>query len=170
MGQGTGVGQPQEGVRIGGFQGGDRAMVYLLFGVPGAGLGALLPYVAGWVSELPWAPFQGPLELLASFDAPWLVWGRPVLGLIVGLLFAAWVVQRSPVLHLTGEEIRVERGGDVERVIPGTKVDAVYRRGAKVVIETDTGRELFHDEVEGDKAAVRDAFVSQGYPWEGPRD
>ena len=41
-----------------------------LFGLGGAALGALLPFLAGWATDLPWVPFRGPLELLGSFDQP----------------------------------------------------------------------------------------------------
>jgi len=154
---------------VGGFDRAGRLWVLALLGAGGAGLGAVVPLLASWATALPWMPFQGPLELVGSFDQQWLVWGRPVLGLAVGLGFAAWIILDSPVLDISPEEIHVVRRGEVERVIPHSTVAAVYRRGSKVVIETDTGRKLFEDEIEGDKGAVRDAFLSQGFPWEGPR-
>ncbi|WP_420846562.1 YqeB family protein [Nocardioides jishulii] len=47
---------------------------------------------------------------------------------------------------------------------------AIYRRGGTFVIETDGGRTLFEGDIEGDRDEIRDAFVSQGYPWEGARE
>ncbi|HET8717159.1 MAG TPA: hypothetical protein VFM50_05355 [Nocardioidaceae bacterium] len=155
---------------VGGFDQSGMLWVLALFGMGGLALGALLPVLARWANDLPWAPFQGPLELLGSFGEPWLVWGRPLLGLAAGLAFAIWVILNSPVLTVGREEIEVRRRGQVERVIERTKVDSVHRRGSKVVIETVSGRKLFEDDVEGDRAVVRHAFISQGYPWEGPRD
>ncbi len=130
-------------------------------------LGVVLPYLANLAADAPWVPFEGPIELLASFDEPWLVWGRPVIGLILGLGFAGWVVVSSPVLHLSNDDIRVECRGQIERVIQRETVAAIHRRGSKVIIETANGRELFNDEIEGDKVAIRDAFVRHAYPWEG---
>ncbi len=153
---------------VGGFDAAGRRWVLVMFGVGGAVAGAVLPYLAGLAADLPWFRFQGPLRLLASFDHAWLVWLRPVVGLLVGLVLAAWVVHASPVLRLTPHEIHVERGGRVQRVVAREKVDAVFRRGSHIVIQTAAGRELFDDEVEGDRDAVRDAFVALGYPWEGP--
>lgn len=155
---------------VGGFDPAGRRWVLALFGVGGLAFGALLPVLARWATELPWVPFQGPLVLLGSFGDPWLVWGRPLLGLAAGLAFAIWVILKSPVLMVSREEIEVRRRGEVERVIERSKVDSVHRRGSKVVIETASGRKLFEDDVEGDKAVVRDAFISRGYPWEGHRD
>lgn len=139
-----------------------------LFGLGGAGLGAIFPLLAGWVAELPWAPFQGPLRLLASFDEQWLVWGRPILGLVLGLALAAWVILDSPVLEVSQERIEVRRRGEVQRVIERPKVAAVYPKGAKIVIETEAGRVLFEGDIEGERDRVRAAFIEQGYPWEGP--
>ena len=155
---------------VGGFDPAGRAWVVALFAVGGLGLGALLPVLSSWAADLPWVPFRGPLELLGSSDQAWLLWGRPALGLLIGVGLAAWVILNSPELDISHDEILVRRHGQVQRVIQRTTVDAVYRRGSKIVIETDRGRKLFEDDIEGDKLAVRDAFVTHGYPWEGPRN
>ena len=155
---------------VGGFDRPDRLWVLALFAIGGTVLGVLLPLLVRWAADLPWVPFQGPLELLGSFDQPWLVWGRPMLGLVAGIGFAIWVILDSPVLEIDREEIQVRRRGQVERVIERTKVDSVYRRGSKIVIETESGRKLFEGEIEGDKSQVRNVFVNNNYPWEGPRD
>ncbi len=154
--------------RVGGFDRAGRSFVVALFGGGGLVVGLALPWLAGVVDDRGWVPFGGPLRFLASFDEPWLVWGRPLLGLALGLAFAAWAVTSSAVLLIGPTEIRVERRGEVDRVIPRETVDGVHRRGSKVVIETAAGRVLFSDDVEGDHAAVREAFVGAGYPWEGP--
>ena len=55
-------------------------------------------------------------------------------------------------------------------MIQRSKVDAVYSRGSKLVMVTASGRELFAEDVEGDKSAIRAAFIDLGYPWEGTND
>jgi len=158
------------GRSVGGFDRAARAWVLTLFGVAGLALATAIPLLSRWATRLPWVPFHGPLSLLGSFDQPWLTWGRPALGLLAGAAFAGWVILDSPVLHLSRDEIRVERRGRVERVIERSKVDTVYRRRSRIVIETAAGRTLFEGDVEGDRVAVRDSFLAFGYPWEGPRD
>lgn len=155
---------------VGGFDRSGRLWVIGLFAAGGAALGALIPLLAGWAAGLPWVPFQGPLRLLGSFDEPWLVWGRPAIGLVAGLALAAWVIADSPLLEIGPDRIRVRRRGEVQRVIERGRVASVHPRGSKVVIETDTGRSLFEGDVEGDKARLRSAFVDHGYPWEGPQE
>lgn len=160
-----GVGRGQ--TRVGGFDAEGRAFVVVLLTLGGGLLGFAVPYLARWAAELPWVPFQGPLRLLGSLDGSWLTWGRPVIGAALGLAVALWVVQRSVVLLVADDRIEVLRGGQVERVIRREQVDGVHRTRSKVVIQNAQGRELFADDVEGDAAAVRDAFVAHGYPWEG---
>lgn len=155
---------------VGGFDRGGRVWVLVLFGIGGIALGFLLPLLATWAAKLPWMPFQGPIELLGSFDDTWLVWGRPLIGLALGLALAIWVIADSPVLRIGADRIEVRRRGETQRVIERAKVDSVHRRGSTVVIETPGGRTLFKGDVEGDRGQIRDAFVDLGYPWEGPVD
>ncbi|QKE83468.1 hypothetical protein [Arthrobacter sp. NEB 688] len=154
--------------RVGGFDTGGRAFVLTLFGGGGLALGLALPWLARLAAEQEWVPFGGPLRALGAPDAAWLPWGRPVIGLAVGLVLAAWVLAHTAVLHVSRAEVRVERYGSVQRVIPRERVDGVHRDGGKVVLEAASGRVLFRDDVEGDRDAVRAAFVDAGYPWEGP--
>ncbi|WP_132974545.1 YqeB family protein [Ornithinimicrobium sufpigmenti] len=155
---------------VGGFDQTGRTWVLVLFALGGAGIGAVIPLLSGWAAQLAWVPFEGPLRLLGSFDQQWLVWGRPALGLLLGLAFATWVIHDSPVLAIDGKHVTVRRRGEVQRVIARDTVAAVYPKGAKIIVETEAGRVLFGEDVEGDKAAVREAFIEHGYPWEGPRE
>jgi hypothetical protein len=47
----------------------DHAVVWASFPLVGAGAAWLVKALAGWIAELPWAPFQGPFELIARFAA-----------------------------------------------------------------------------------------------------
>lgn len=130
------------GPSLDGFDRAGRLWVIALFAIGGLVLGALFPLFAGWAADLPWLPFQGPLDLLGSFDQPWLAWGRPTLGLVAGLGLAIWVMFDSPVLDIDHGEIQVRRRGQVDRVVARSTVDSVFRRGSDIVIETENGRTI----------------------------
>lgn len=153
---------------IGGFDRDDRVWVVLLFAGGGAAVGLLLPLLLRWSADLPWVPFEGPLRLAGSFDDAWLVWGRPLIGAALGAALALWTIVSTPVLHLGADQLTVRQRGEVVRVIPREKIDAVHRRGGKIVVENASGRVLFSGDVEGDKGEIARAFVKAGYPWEGP--
>ena len=150
---------------MGGLTASDRWLTVLLFGALGLSVGLLVPLLANWAAELPWLPFQGPLQLIGSFDHDWLTWGRPVIGTVLGVLVALFVLRASPVLTLTDERIEI-RAGDEVTVIEREKVDGVRRKGSNIVILSASGRELFRGEVEGSKGALREAFLRHDYPWE----
>jgi len=152
---------------VGGYDRNARIWVLTMCGLGGALLGLLLPLVAAWAASLPWLPFQGPVRLLGSFDQTWLVWGRPAIGLIAGLGLGAWIILDSPVLNIRSSEVQVQRRGQVERVIPREKVEAVYWRKPQLVIKGPTEYILFEEQIDGNKHTIRDAFVEAGFPWEG---
>lgn len=156
--------------RVGGFDTGGRAVVLAMFGGGGLVLGVALPWVTRVADRQEWIPLPGPLGALGQFDGSWLVWGRPVIGLALGLAFAGWVIVNTAVLRVSPDVVRVERRGEVQRVIRRETVDAVHRQGSTVTIEAVGGRTIFSDDIEGPREAVREAFVAAGYPWEGPPD
>ena len=158
-------GKPVDPAEIGGFEANDRLFVFGIFGAVGLALGLLLPLLAQWASQVPWMPFQGPLQLLGSFNNSWLTWVRPLAGLILGLLLALYTIHTSAVLSFSGDLIRVRKGSR-ETVIRRDQVDGVRRQGSTITILNATGRELFKDDVEGDRDEHRDAFIRHGYPWE----
>lgn len=158
-------GKPVDVAEIGGFEAKDRLFVFGIFGAAGLALGLLLPLLAQWAAQVPWMPFQGPLQLLGSFNNSWLTWVRPLAGLILGLLLALYTIHTSAVLSFSGDLIRVRKGSR-ETVIRRDQVDGVRRQGSTITILNATGRELFKDDVEGDRDEHRNIFIRHGYPWE----
>lgn len=152
-----------EPVRLG-LTGGDRTFLAVAGAVLGAAAAAVLPVVARWVEERG-APFPGPLQLLASFDSDWLVWGRPVIGLVVGVVAALLIAHHEPVLTVSRQDVLVERG-ESRRRIRREDVAGVFRDGKQLVLETERGRRLYQGGVEGRHEVVRAAFTDRGWPWE----
>lgn len=143
---------------------GDTVFLAVLGAALGTGAAALLPVVARWVEERG-VPFPGILQFLASFDSDWLVWGRPAIGLVVGLVAALVIAHNEPVLTVSDDSVLVQKG-DSRRRIKRADVAGVYRDGKKLVIETEQGRRLYEGDVEGGRDLVRAAFVDRDYPWE----
>lgn len=148
-----------------GFDRQAKVAIYVVCTLIGLGLGFAVPYLAQWASELSWAPFQNVLQLVGSPDPGWLTWGRPLIGALVGVAFAVYIIFQSPVLYISEEQIEVHERGNTRR-IPRSDIAGVYRDGGKVVVENHHGRRLFRGEVEGGKDTVRDTFVTHGHPWE----
>lgn len=147
-----------------GFDRAAKTLIYVVGAVLGGVLGVAVPHLARWAAGSGF-PLPGPLELAGALDSAWTAWGGPLIGVVAGAAFAAYVIHQSPVLHIGDESIEVAERGST-RHIRRTNVAGIYRDGNKIVVESSGGRRLFRGEVEGKRDEVRDAFVTKGYPWE----
>ena len=144
---------------------GDKVFVWLTCGVLGLALGLALPWLLSHIASWP-IPFIEYLKFLGSFDNPLMVFGRPAVLVVVGLIIAFVITYESPELTITDQTIQVKEGDDL-RTIEREQVAGVYRRSGKVRIESPSGRVLFEGDVSTKREATADAFIAHGYPWEG---
>jgi NADH:ubiquinone oxidoreductase subunit 5 (subunit L)/multisubunit Na+/H+ antiporter MnhA subunit len=133
--------------------------------VAGVAAGIGLPYAWKLIGEWEWVPFHGPMKSLMSPHAPWVMIVRPLILAALGLVVALVIIDEVPEVTLTGEEIQVKKGRDTRTIRRG-QVAGIYQERSKVIIESSQGRRLFHDNIEGGRQRVRDAFIAHGYPWE----
>jgi hypothetical protein len=143
----------------------ERALVWVGFPLIGAAAGWLLKSLAEWATSLPWVPFQGPLELVASVPDPQATIGSLALGVAGGLVVAVLAEQDYVRVTVEDDQLTVTRGGSSRRV-PRASVEAVFLDGKQLVL---LGHET--DEVvrEGgdlpDAERLQAAFRAHGYPW-----
>jgi hypothetical protein len=139
--------------------------VWVGFPLIGAAAGWLLKSLAEWATSLPWVPFQGPLELVASVPDPQATIGSLALGVAGGLVVAVLAEQDYVRVTVEDDQLTVTRGGSSRRV-PRASVEAVFLDGKQLVL---LGHET--DEVvrEGgdlpDAERLQAAFRAHGYPW-----
>jgi hypothetical protein len=143
----------------------ERALVWVGFPLIGAAAGWLLKSLAEWATSLPWVPFKGPLELVASVPDPQATIGSLALGVAGGLVVAVLAEQDYVRVIVEDDQLTVTRGGSSRRV-PRASVEAVFLDGKQLVL---LGHET--DEVvrEGgdlpDAERLEAAFRAHGYPW-----
>jgi hypothetical protein len=143
----------------------ERALVWVGFPLIGAAAGWLLKSLAEWATSLPWVPFQGPLELVASVPDLQATIGSLALGVAGGLVVAVLAEQDYVRVTVEDDQLTVTRGGSSRRV-PRASVEAVFLDGKQLVL---LGHET--DEVvrEGgdlpDAERLEAAFRAHGYPW-----
>jgi hypothetical protein len=138
----------------------------LAVGAPALGmvLGFFLPRLARWAATLPWAPLQGPLKLVASFDKRWVDVVAVGAGLVLGLGFAAAAFAESTKLTLTDTGVELRRN-DKTRNVARAAVDAVFVDGKDLVVLDRESRQLVRERYEGKADEVERAFRAHRYPW-----
>ena len=83
----------------------------LLIGAPmlGAVIGGFLPRLARWAGELPWVPFQDPLNALASLTGWWVPVAGALLGVTAGIWLAYVAFKESLAVTVDNQNVRLRR-------------------------------------------------------------
>jgi len=131
----------------------------------GTGVGFAIPYVWKLIERFDELPFHQILSFLMSFQSDWVSIARPVLFAVVGLLLAGLLVATLPRVLVSDEKIEIYKGEN-RRIIKRSKVASIYFSGSKLIIESEQGRRLFNDSIEGGKEQIATTFKKHGYPWE----
>ncbi|WP_173077649.1 YqeB family protein [Phytohabitans rumicis] len=137
-------------------------------GLPVAGAGAAwaLQAAAGWLASLPWVPFEGPLNLVASVaDAePQATIGALAIGGLAGLVLAFIGAQETLSVTVAGDRVLLGRG-DSAQEIGRAAVTAVFVDGKKLVLQGRDAEEIAREGFDLSADRLREAFVAHGYPW-----
>lgn len=142
----------------------ERVLVWGGFPVAGAGLGWLVKALAGWASTLPWVPFQGPLELIASLPEPWVTLGALVVGAVAGLVLAFIAHQENLAVTVTADTVTLKRGEHTREIAAGSVGGVFVDDKCLVLLGRDTG-ELARERSDLGTPRLRDAFTAHGYTW-----
>lgn len=142
-----------------------RALIWIGFPLVGVGVGWLLLSVAGWVSSLPWAPWQGPFELVASVaDHPLATVGALVVGGVAGLVLAFLAWQDDLAVTVSRGGVVLKRGGSSSRV-DRDAAEAVFMDGNHLVLLGGSAEELAREKTDLSGDRLRAAFEAHGFPW-----
>lgn len=142
----------------------DRMLVWAVPPLLGAVVGWFLPAIADWETGLAWVPFQGPLELIATIQGPWIVIVTAVLGLLAGMVLSHIAIKESLAVRLSDREITL-RIHEAERTFAREEVSAVFLDGKQLVLLGTEGQELYREKPEAKRDAVAEAFKRHGYSW-----
>jgi len=143
----------------------ERAIVWLGFPLIGGGAGWLLRSLAGWATSLPWVPFKGPLELVASVPDPLATLGSVALGIVGGLVVAVLAEQDYVRVTVDDDQVTVARGAS-RRSLPRASIGAVFLDGRQLVLLGHATDELAREGGDlPDAERLEAAFLAHGYPW-----
>ncbi|TDC84158.1 hypothetical protein [Actinomadura sp. 7K507] len=134
--------------------------IYVVAALGGAGVGWLVGLLADWLVTLPWAPMQGPAELVGSIPAVVL----PAVGLLAGLVLGSVAQFEQLVVRLGKDDVVLTRKGRQQR-FAREDVATVCRDGKQLVVLGPDGGELARHECGLDFGRVAAAVTEYGYLW-----
>ncbi|MGW1346117.1 YqeB family protein [Kribbella sp. NPDC002412] len=145
----------------------DKVVLFGGFPLVGLVLGFFLPRIADWASSQDWVPFQGPLKLIAGWDAWWVGAICIVIGLLAGVLLAAMALEDTLKVTITRQSVEFLKNQKTVTV-PREKVAVAFLDGKEIVLQDSTSRELArekHDQLKSEAKQIPAAFRTHGYPW-----
>ncbi|MFF8938766.1 hypothetical protein ACF08O_29415 [Streptomyces paradoxus] len=143
----------------------ESAWVIVLFCVAcGAVAGALLPLLARLLLTLPWAPLEGPAELLTSVPEPALTLGTIAVGVLGGLLLGFTAVHESLSVRVSGTHVTLAvRDGSQE--FTREEISVLFRDGKQLVLLGPDGMERARERCGLPWQRLADALTEHGYAW-----
>ncbi|WP_092009606.1 YqeB family protein [Brevibacterium siliguriense] len=142
----------------------DVAVIGLVCIGIGVALGFFLPALGSFAATFP-IPFGDVIEKLSRFDQAWVVIARPIIGGVLGIISAFFIVASSTPLVIDEHGITVGRDDDHPLRISRASFSTAYFDGGKLTILTSGGHQAYKGDVEGKKTAIAEAFTSRGYRW-----
>ncbi|MEU6847176.1 hypothetical protein ABZ930_35435 [Streptomyces sp. NPDC046716] len=130
----------------------------------GAVLGGAARLLAAWLVTLPWAPLQGPAELLTSVDEPWRSVGAVGVGALAGLLVGFLAVDESLSVTVGDEHVALTLKGDTQE-FPRAEVAVAFRDGKHLVLLGPDGAEIAREESGLPWPRLAAALTAHGYRW-----
>ncbi|MGA5564899.1 YqeB family protein [Streptomyces platensis] len=140
------------------------ALVCVALALLGAGAGWLIKILAEWLVALPWAPMQGPAELLASVPEPWRTVGLLATGTLLGVIVGLIAQYEELSVVVSAERITLTRKGKGQEFARDRVVQA-FLDGKQLVLLGDDEGELAREACDLDVQRVADAFTAHGYAW-----
>lgn len=140
------------------------ALVWLGLPVLGSVVGLLVVPLARWVASLPWAPLQGPFELVERYGGVQLTIGLVVVGAAAGLLLAAMGAAERLTVTVSDAGVTLAREGK-ERYFDRSAVTAAFRDGKQLVLQGATTAELARDKTDLGTDELAAAFTRHGFRW-----
>ncbi|MFG3440284.1 hypothetical protein ACGF0J_23795 [Nonomuraea sp. NPDC047897] len=144
---------------------GQRTLFWIGFPLLGAGAGWLLKLLVGWVSSLPWTPFEGPLRLIGSIPPTPLTIGAVAVGVVAGLVLAVLAEHYYVTVTVDDDGVTVVCRESRQEVSREAVAGACYDAKQFVLLGHDTGELVRRGGDLPSEERLAAAFRAHGYPW-----
>jgi hypothetical protein len=144
---------------------GEQILVWVVLPALGAGAGWLVKFLAEWLADVPFVPFQRALEFLASMSEPQATLGALAVGSLVGLAFSCVAAWERLTVTVSDEVVSLRSRGATQKIMRAS-VSAVFRDEKRLVLLGTVTEELAGESSDLKADRLRDAFLRHGYPWQ----
>lgn len=142
----------------------DKGIIIVIPPILGALLGWFIPTIANWVIKLPFIPFEGVLEWVATLESHWVTVIAATIGVLAGIFFAVYAFSETLKIIITDEEVKLSVKENI-KTIHKNDISAIYVEGKHLVFLDTDGVELFRGQPESKKELISEAFRQHKYPW-----
>ncbi|MFJ7341164.1 hypothetical protein ACIQU3_12855 [Streptomyces sp. NPDC101110] len=143
----------------------EPAWAVVLFCVAcGAVAGALLPLLARLLLALPWAPLEGPAELLTSVPEPALTLGTTTVGVLGGLLLGFTALHESLSVRVCDTHVTLAVRDGVQE-FTREEASVFFRDGKQLVLLGPDGLERARERSGLNWSRLAGTLTAHGYTW-----
>lgn len=142
----------------------DKGIIIIFPPIIGALIGWFIPTISGWLIKIPFIPFDGIFQWVASLGGTLVSIIGLSLGIIAGIIFTMYAFTESLKITVSDLDVKLLIKEDT-KVIDKEDISAVFISGKNLIILSADGMELYHEKCESKKEKVEEAFKHHGYPW-----
>ncbi|GAA0356541.1 hypothetical protein [Bacillus horti] len=142
----------------------EKALLIILSPIIGALLGWFIPSIAEWAIKIPFIPFEGVFEWIATLESQWVSVIAAVLGMLAGVFFVFYAFSESLKVTITDEQLKLEFK-EKATTLHKSEISAIYLEKKELVILSLNGNERFRVPFDAKRDAVSGAFEKHRYPW-----
>lgn len=142
----------------------EKYAIHVVPPVLGAVAGWYLPVLARWILQLPWLPYQGIIEKIASYSGVTASVILCIVGIVAGIVLSQFIFYETLRVFINNESVTVKIR-DTKDTFRKEDMQSVYMDGKALVLVGKQENEMFHEIYDGNKKKIAKTFLSLGYPW-----
>jgi len=142
----------------------EKYAVYLVPPILGAVVGWYLPVLARWILKLPWLPYQGVIEKIASYSGMTASVILCIVGIIAGIALSQFIFYETLRVFINDDSVTVKIR-DTKDNFRKDDLQYIYMDGKSLVFVGQQENEMFNEKYDGNKKKMAKTFLSLGYPW-----
>ena len=142
----------------------EKYIINFVLPLLGAVAGWYLPVLARWILNLPWLPYEGIIEKIASYSGTTPSIILCIAGIVAGIILSQFIFHETLQILVNKDSVTLMIKDTKDQFRKG-EIQSIFLDGKSLVLVGLQENEMFKEEYDGNKKKMADAFLSLGYPW-----